>query len=120
MINEDHILFPSDEATENYFDDAQLFSDFRTEVAQYFPNFVGMIANGFYKNDELEQVTINIPIQFYSQSEVVGFTQYIYNLVVEMFPDHYGVEVNIYSMDQQESLIVKEPGEDKPFVHIYN
>ena len=118
-LNETHVLFPSSEASEDYFDDSQIFSDFRTEVSNYFPNFVGMIANGFYINDELQEVSIDIPIQFRSQSEVVGFTQYVYSLVVEMFPEHYDVEVNIYSMDRQESLIVRKAGAEEPFVHIY-
>ncbi|KHE68865.1 CamS family sex pheromone protein [Halobacillus sp. BBL2006] len=118
-INEKHVLFPSAEAQEDYFEDSQIFSDFRKEVADYFPNFVGMIANGFYIDDELQQVSIDIPIQFHSQSEVVGFTQYVYSLVVEMFPEHYDVEVNIKSMDRQESLIVRKAGEQEPFVHIY-
>ncbi|WP_079478668.1 CamS family sex pheromone protein [Halobacillus salinus] len=118
-LDENHVLFPSSEGEENYFDDSQIFSDFRTEVANYFPNFVGMIANGFYINDELQSVTVNIPIQFQSESEVVGFTQYVYSLVVEMFPEHYDVEVNIYSMDHQESLIVREAGQEEPYVHIY-
>lgn len=118
-LDENHVLFPSSEGKEKYFDDSQVFSDFRTEVSNYFPNFVGMIANGFYINDELQSVTINIPIQFRSESEVVGFTQYVYSLVVEMFPEHYDVEVNIYSMDQQESLISRKAGQEDPYVHIY-
>ncbi|MGI8314617.1 CamS family sex pheromone protein [Halobacillus mangrovi] len=118
-INEKHVLFPSKEAEKDYFEDSQIFSDFRKEVSDYFPNFVGMIGNGFYMDDELQQVSIDIPIQFHSQSEVVGFTQYVYSLVVEMFPEHYSVEVNIKSMDRQESLIVKKAGKEEPFVHIY-
>ncbi|ARI78576.1 CamS family sex pheromone protein [Halobacillus mangrovi] len=118
-INEKHVLFPSKEAEKDYFEDSQIFSDFRKEVSDYFPNFVGMIGNGFYVDDELKQVSIDIPIQFHSQSEVVGFTQYVYSLVVEMFPEHYSVEVNIKSMDRQESLIVKKAGKEEPFVHIY-
>ncbi|WP_101845833.1 CamS family sex pheromone protein [Halobacillus sp. Marseille-P3879] len=119
-IDEEYVLFPSDEAEEDHFDDAEIFSDFRTEVSDYFPNFVGMIANGFYVDDELREVKIDIPIQFDSQTEVTGFTQYVYSLVMEMFEDHYSVEVKINSMDQQESLIVKEPGQEEPFVHIYD
>ncbi|MCP3028365.1 CamS family sex pheromone protein [Halobacillus sp. A5] len=119
-IDEEYVLFPSDEAEEDHFDDAETFSDFRTEVSDYFPNFVGMIANGFYVDDELQEVKIDIPIQFDSQSEVTGFTQYVYSLVMEMFEDHYSVEVKINSMDQQESLIVKEPDQEEPFIHIYD
>ncbi|WP_281974976.1 CamS family sex pheromone protein [Halobacillus litoralis] len=118
-INEEHILFPSDEAEEKHFDDSQIFSDFRKEVSDYFPNFVGMIGNGFYVNDELQHVSIEIPIQFQSESEVVGFTQYVYSLVNEMFSEHYGVQVKIHNMDEPESLIVRKPGEQEPFVHVY-
>ncbi|WP_226584437.1 CamS family sex pheromone protein [Halobacillus litoralis] len=118
-IKEKHILFPSAEAKKDHFDDSQIFSDFRNEVSDYFPNFVGMIANGFYVNNDLRQVSIEIPIQFQSQSEVVGFTQYVYSLVVEMFPEHYDVQVNIHNMDEPESLIVRKAGETEPFVHIY-
>ncbi|UOQ92024.1 CamS family sex pheromone protein [Halobacillus shinanisalinarum] len=119
-INEDYVLFPSEEAEEEHFDDSKLFSDFRVQVSDYFPDFVGMIANGFYIDEELKRVKIDIPIQFRSQSEVVGFTQYVYSLVMEMFEDHYAIQVRINSMDQQESLIVKEPGEKEPFVYIYD
>ncbi|CDQ20608.1 Protein involved in sex pheromone biosynthesis [Halobacillus karajensis] len=118
-IDEKHVLFPSDEANEDHFDDAQIFSDFRKEVSDYFPNFVGMIANGFYVNGEMREVSIEIPIQFQSESEVVGFTQYVYSLVNEMFADHYNIQVNIHSMDEPESLIVKKAGEKEPFVHVY-
>ncbi|MGR9047408.1 CamS family sex pheromone protein [Halobacillus faecis] len=118
-IEEKHVLFPSKEAEEDHFDDAQIFNDFRKEVSDYFPNFVGMIANGFYVNNELREVSIEIPIQFQSESEVVGFTQYVYSLVNEMFADHYNVQVNIHSMDEPESLIVKKAGEQEPFVHVY-
>ncbi|SFJ76927.1 Protein involved in sex pheromone biosynthesis [Halobacillus dabanensis] len=118
-INEKHVLFPSDEAEENHFDDAQIFSDFRKEVSDYFPNFVGMIGNGFYVDNNLRDISIEIPIQFQSESEVVGFTQYVYSLVNEMFADHYNVQINIHSMDETESLIVKKAGEQEPFVHVY-
>lgn len=118
-LNEKHVLFPSSEAEENHFDDSQIFSDFRNEVSDYFPNFVGMIGNGFYVNDNLRDVSIEIPIQFQSESEVVGFTQYVYSLVNEMFPDHYNVQVNIHSMDEPKSLIVRRAGEQEAFVHVY-
>ncbi|MBN9654854.1 CamS family sex pheromone protein [Halobacillus sp. GSS1] len=118
-IDEKHVLFPSKEAEDDHFDDSQIFSDFRKEVSDYFPNFVGMIANGFYVNNDLREVSIEIPIQFQSESEVVGFTQYVYSLVNEMFADHYNVQVNIHSMDEPESLIVKKAGEQEPFVHVY-
>ncbi|WP_347861439.1 CamS family sex pheromone protein [Salimicrobium sp. PL1-032A] len=119
-VEEDHVLFPSEEATDDHFDDAQVFSEFRTKIADYFPDFVGVIGKGFYVNDELRNMKMNIPVEFHSQSEIDGFTQYVSSLVREMFSDHYGVEVRIESLDRQESLIVRERGEEEPYVYMYD
>ncbi|WP_181347904.1 CamS family sex pheromone protein [Thalassobacillus sp. CUG 92003] len=119
-LNEDHILFPSDEAEEDHFEDSELMSDFRNELSKYFPDFVGFIGDGFYVDKELQNISIDVPIQFNSKSEVIGFTQYTYSLVKDMFENYYDVEINIKSKDRQESLIVKKAGEEEPFVHIYD
>ncbi|WP_085505283.1 CamS family sex pheromone protein [Thalassobacillus devorans] len=118
-VNEDFILFPSGEAEEKHYQDSQLLGEFRNEVSKYFPNFVGFVGEGFYVNDNLEEVSIEIPIQFQSKNEVVGFTQYVYGLVMEMFNEDYEIEVKISSNSQPESVIVKERGKEEPYVHIY-
>ncbi|UFT99925.1 CamS family sex pheromone protein [Radiobacillus kanasensis] len=119
-INEKHVLFPSDEASENYKEDANNLSFFEQDIAEYFPNYTSVIGKGFYVNDELQKLTIEIPIQFNGKAEVVGFSQYVYGLVVEGFQPHYDLEINITSGDQQESLITREAGEEEPQVHIYH
>ncbi|SDJ51946.1 CamS family sex pheromone protein [Salimicrobium halophilum] len=119
-VKEDYVLFPSEEATENHFDDAQVFSEFRTKISDYFPDFVGVIGQGFYVNDELRNIKMEIPVEFNSQAEIDGFTQYVHSLVREMFSDHYGVEVRIHSLNRQESLIVRERGEEEPYVYVYD
>ncbi|WP_028784686.1 CamS family sex pheromone protein [Thalassobacillus devorans] len=118
-INEDYILFPSSEAEEKHFEDSQLIGEFRNEVSKYFPNFVGFVGEGFYVEDKLREISIEIPIQFYSKTEVIGFTQYVYGLVMEMFNKGYTIEVKIHSNNKPESLIVKKRGEEEPSVHIY-
>lgn len=59
------------------------------------------------------------PIEFRGKAEVIGFTQYVYGMVVETLPDYYDLEINITANGRQESLLTREAGE-KPFVHIYN
>lgn len=118
-INEENILFPSDEGKEKYYDQYQLIQDFGTEVEQYFPNYVGIIGQGFYINEELQKLTLEIPIEFYGKGEVIGFTQYTYGLVKEMFSDYYELEVKIKSNQKMESIIYREAGDKKPTFHIY-
>jgi protein involved in sex pheromone biosynthesis len=118
-VNESYFLFPSTEATNAHRDDVTFFLNFKQDVETYFPNFNGVIGQAFYVGDQLQELKIDIPIQFYGKAEAVGFTQYVTGLVMEHFPDYYSVEVNITSVNGQEGLIVKEAGAKEPFVHIY-
>jgi protein involved in sex pheromone biosynthesis len=118
-VNESYFLFPSTEATNAHRDDVTFFLNFKQDVETYFPNFNGVIGQAFYVGDQLQELKIDIPIQFYGKAEAIGFTQYVTGLVMEHFPDYYSVEVNITSVNGQEGLIVKETGDKEPFVHIY-
>ncbi|GAA0497458.1 CamS family sex pheromone protein [Salinibacillus aidingensis] len=118
-VNEDYILFPSDEADSDYQAEATVMKDFTNEVREFFPNFVGVIGKGFYVNDELQELKINIPIEFHGKSEVTAFSQFAYGLVMENFRNNYDIEINVKSPDKQEALIWREAGEEKPEVYIY-
>src|SRR5690625_4796144 len=119
-INEENVLFPSNEAKKNYNDDYQQVKTFSDKIATFFPNYVGIAGKGFYVDQNLTQLTIEVPIEFYGKGEVVGFTQYTYGLVKEIFPNYYDIEVSVTSADGPESLIVRKAGEDEPTVHIYH
>lgn len=118
-INEEYYFFPSSEATSAYRDDAQMFNRFKLDIEEFFPNYTGVIGKAFYKNDELNYLDIEIPMQFYGKAEVVAFTQFVTGKVMEYFPDYITLEVNIMSTSGQEALILKEPNQEKPTVHIY-
>nr|WP_174497326.1 CamS family sex pheromone protein [Salirhabdus euzebyi] len=118
-INEKYVLFPSGEADQDYVADANMMKDFTKEVRKFFPNFVGVIGKGFYVNDELEELKIEIPIEFYGKAEVVGFAQYAYGLIMETFTSNYDLEINVMSTDKQEVLMERGEGEDEPHVYIY-
>lgn len=118
-VNEDYILFPSDDAQELHRDDLTSFLNFKQDVEEYFPNFNGVIGKAFYIDNELQDLNISIPIQFYGKAETVGFTQYVTGLILEHFPDYISVEVNVSSVNGPEAVIVREVNQDEPFVHIY-
>ncbi|WP_338787762.1 CamS family sex pheromone protein [Metabacillus sp. FJAT-53654] len=118
-IDEDYYFFPSDEATSDYRDDAQMFNRFKSDVEEFFPNYTGVIGKAFYKNGELNYLDIEIPMQFYGKAEVIAFTQFVTGKVMEYFPDYVTLEVNVMSTTGQEALILKEPNQEEPTVHIY-
>jgi protein involved in sex pheromone biosynthesis len=119
-IDEKYYLFPSAQATADHRDDAMKIMNFKTDIESYFPNYTGVVGKGFYKDNELVDLTIDIPMQFYGKSEVIAFTQYVTGLVMEYFPSYLKVQVNISSVDRPEALIEKDVNADKPYVHIYD
>lgn len=119
-LNEENILFPSSEGEEKYYEDHEIVTSFGNEIAEFFPNYVGLIGEGFYIDEELQKLTIEIPIEFYGKAEIVGFTQYAYGLVQDMFSNYYDLEISIVSGEQVESLIFRNAGEEAPTVHIFD
>lgn len=119
-LNETYYLFPSTEASKNVVDDSTKFDNFKEKIEEYFPNYTGVIGKGFYIDNQLQKLDIDIPIQFYSKAEVIAFTQYVTTLTIDNFPEYAEVNVSIYSNEKQESLIMKPKGEITPTVHIYD
>ncbi|WP_047983126.1 CamS family sex pheromone protein [Ornithinibacillus californiensis] len=119
-VEEDYILFPSNEAEEKYFDDAQIVNTFGEEIAGFFPNYVGYIGEGFYVNEELQKLTIEVPIEFNGKSEIIGFAQYTYGLVKDKFPNNYDIEIQISSSQKLEGYIYREAGDEDPIVHLFD
>ncbi|WP_223596079.1 CamS family sex pheromone protein [Neobacillus bataviensis] len=117
--NEKYYLFPSTDAQEDHRDDVIAFLNFKQDVEEYFPNFNGVIGKAFYVGDQLQELNITIPIQFYGKTEGIGFTQYLTGLVMEHFPKYISVSVSITSVDGPEALIVRKANENEPFVYIY-
>ncbi len=117
-INESNFLFPSSAAEENVASDSAIFNTFVAKVGEFFPNYIGVIGRGFYVNNQLQRLKIDIPMNFQSRTEVVGFTQYVASLVTQYFPNFIEVNVYIFSTTRQESLIVREADAAEPVVQI--
>ena len=118
-IHEEYYLFPSDEAQKNHRDDWLKFNNFKSDIEEFFPNYTGVVGKALYRNDQLQQLTINISMPFYGKAEVIGFPQYVTGLVMEKFPNYINVNVYISSVGGPESIIIRQAKADQPFVHIY-
>ncbi|MFD1737906.1 CamS family sex pheromone protein [Bacillus salitolerans] len=120
VVNEEYYLFPSSDAMANYRDDATRMLNFKADIDEYFPNYTGVVGRGFYKDEQLTELTIEIPMQFYGKAEVVGFTQYVTGLIMEHFQNYFSVKCYISSISGPEAIIIREAGKEEPFVHIYD
>ncbi|WP_246942898.1 CamS family sex pheromone protein [Bacillus pinisoli] len=119
VVREDYYLLPSTDAQKDYRDDNTRMLNFKADIDEYFPNYTGVIGRGFYRDEQLTELTIDIPMQFYGKAEVVGFTQYLTGLIMEHFPNYISVKCYITSIDGPEAMIIREINEEEPYVHIY-
>lgn len=119
-IDEEYVLFPSRKAKDDYPSDYQKVKAFSEKVEDYFPNYVGVVGTGFYLDGDLTNLSIDVPIEFFGKGEVIGFTQYVYGILQEIFANHYDLEVSVFSSEGAESLIYRHSGEEEPNVHIFH
>ncbi|KMY28516.1 hypothetical protein ACZ11_22405 [Lysinibacillus xylanilyticus] len=117
-IDEEYVLFPTSESQDVYRDVSNNFKNFKQDIDKYFSNYTSVIGTGFYKDKKIQKLKIEVPIQFYGKSEIIGFTQYLTGVLINQF-DNINVEVNITSINGPEALIVKNSSEKEPYVHIY-
>jgi len=118
-LDEKYYLFPSDQADADHRDDNTYFLNFKEDVQKYFEDTTGVVGRAFYKDGQLNNLQIDITIQFNGEAEAIGFTQYVSGLILNHFPDYVPIEVNISSVEGPEALIVKKANAKEPFVHIY-
>ncbi|EOO12300.1 MULTISPECIES: CamS family sex pheromone protein [Bacillus cereus group] len=119
-INEKYYLFPSEQAkADNKRQDLAGVANFKVKLSEYFQgDYTAVIGTGMYKDDELKEMKLDIPVQFNGKAEIIGFTQYVAGLVMEYFPNYMKVQVTIKSVEGPEAIIIREAKQDEPFVKI--
>lgn len=118
-VEEEYVTFPMSNPEDIYREMNKSFQNFKQDVDEYFSNYTSVVGTGFYKDRKLQKVIIEIPIQFYGKTEIIGFTQYLSGIVMKRLPDNVLIEISITSINGAEALLLKKPNEDEPFVHIY-
>ena len=118
-LNEKFVTFPMNNPEEIYRDMNKKFQNFKQDIDKYFSNYTSVIGTGFYQNNTISSLEIEIPIQFYGTSELIGFTQYLTGVMLQELPRDLVITIEIKSMNGSEALIKKLPNEEEPFVHIY-
>lgn len=120
QINEKYYLFPSEQAkTDNKREDLARVSNFKAKLSDYFQgDYSAVIGTGMYRDEELKEMKLDIPVQFNGKAEIIGFTQYVAGLVMEYFPNYMRVQVTIKSVERPEAIIIREAKQDEPLVKI--
>ncbi|WP_017729182.1 CamS family sex pheromone protein [Halalkalibacterium ligniniphilum] len=119
-VNERYYLFPSNEANQDVRNDAEKFLRLKEEIQGFFNTYVGVVGRAYYKDNQLQKLTIEVPIRYQGKAEIVALTQFIADKITQRFPEQLKVQVYVSSVaGKQESIIIRNPNEE-PFIHVYD
>ncbi|EHL99223.1 CamS sex pheromone family protein [Lentilactobacillus parafarraginis F0439] len=100
--------------------DADSFDNFKSQVQTFFPNLSGVTAQAQYTNGSLTGMNVNITTQFYSQTEIISFTQYIQSAAQRYLPANAPIDITVQSTEGIQSFLTRKANEKKFSAHIFN
>lgn len=101
--------------------DATSFDGFKSKIENFFPNLAGVTAQAQYKDKKLQGLNVNITTQFYSETEITSFTQYVAQAAKTYLPS--GVEVDILvkgSDGTVQSFLARSPDDSDYYTHVFS
>ncbi|MCY9806673.1 CamS family sex pheromone protein [Lentilactobacillus senioris] len=100
--------------------DESSFENFKSEVQNFFPNLSGVTAQAQYNDSSLSGMNININTQFYSQTEIISFTQYLQTAAQKYLPANAPIDITVQSTEGIQSFLSRKANEKKFSSHVFN
>lgn len=116
-INVQNVLLPSNEASEISSEVNSEYETFNRELSSYFDSFTTSVGRGKFVDNNLDTLTVEIPLEYNSRGEMIGMSQFVRDLVDEHFTNT-DVEVEIKDKSQVYSVITRE-GEGQANLYIF-
>ena len=105
--NIERVVFPNLGADKDT-DDTKSFEAFKNQVQNFFPNLSGVTGVAEYHNGELTRLDIDITTQFYGESEMVAFSEYVTNVATSYLTKNVAISIRIHSAVGAEAVIFKQ------------
>ena len=99
--------------------DSDAFSNFKTQVQGFFPNLAGVVAQTHYKDNQLQGMKITINTQFYGETEITSFTQYVSQAAGHYLPSNIPIEITIQSTQGIQAFVARETSSKIFYTHVF-
>lgn len=100
--------------------DSTSFDNFQKEVKNFFPNISNVTGQGQYKDKTLQGLHITITTQFYSETEITSFTQYVAQAAKSYLPSGIPVDIKINGSDgETQSFVSTTGGNGGYYTHVF-
>lgn len=100
--------------------DSDAFSNFKTQVQTFFPNLAGVVAQTHYENSQLQGMKITINTQFYGETEITSFTQYIAQAAGRYLPRNIPIEITVQSTQGIQAFVARNSGAKSFYSHVFD
>lgn len=116
-INEKKVIFPNNDDKSS--EEKTNFDNFKNAIQSFFPNLSGVTAEAYYQDNQLSKMSVNITTQFYGESEIIAFTQFVADKT-NLLPASIPIEISINSMKGMESFLSREANTSEFKYHIFD
>lgn len=116
-LNEERLIFPLQGQASA---EGNAFANFQSEVEAFFPNISGITGRAHYVNDQLESLKINIMAQFYGETEMVSYTQYLKQSASTYLPADVDIEVIVESPAGVEAFLEKNRAQAEYYSYVFD
>jgi protein involved in sex pheromone biosynthesis len=116
-----NVIYPIGETeTSPNSNDSTAFDNFKTQVESFFPNLSGITAKARYKGDSMEGMSVSITTQFYSETEINSFTQFVSTQAEKYLPSGVDTDITIRSTDDVQSFLSRSADEKSFSSHVFS
>lgn len=116
-----NVVYPiSDTGTSPNSNDSSAFDNFKTQVESFFPNLSGITAKARYDGKSMEGMSVSITTQFYSETEINSFTQFVSTQAEKYLPSGVNIDITIKSTDEVQSFLSRSAKEKTFSSHVFS
>ena len=123
-LNWKNYVFPATSESKNSganSNDESDFSSFKSHVQNFFPNLSGVTANAHYQDKSLKKLSVNITTKFYSETEIISFTQYLATAAKHYLPSGIPVEITVKSANGDiQSFLARTAKGSSYYTHVFS
>lgn len=100
--------------------DESSFEAFKNKTQSFFPNLAGVTARAKYKDKTLQELHVNITTQFYSETEIRSFTQFVAKMAKTYLPGGIPIDITIKGSDGTvQAFLARETGNSSFYTHVF-
>lgn len=115
-------VFPLINASSKDFasNDNKSFQNFQSQISNFFPTIADVTAQVQYQDEKIQGEHVTITTQFYGQTEIISFTNFVAQTAPKFLPSGVPVDITINSANGIQAFLSRDSGDRNFESHVFN